>query len=233
MSKIQKKMKFIITINLLSSITYLYSLCNIEEPEMKCFSKKGLDCIYILFKLTFISSILISISIYIAIFNERKKYKIFHFLIFLFIYLLFYFLDHNNKIIKHGLFNFLGFLFSTLLLLVIFWIFNCLFYLIKKKQFFILILIFLSIIFFIFQLKKYTLNRFSCDRWAKGFNNSYIDNSSKNYPCNIYIPQHHSCYSSEFGSFFDFTKKYRPTCLDRNLIKYEKEKFLKDMNNLK
>ena len=82
-------------------------------------------------------------------------------------------------------------------------------------------------------MKYYKLNHFSCNGWDKGINDTYIDNFSKNFPCYINIPKPHSCYLSELGSFFDFTYKYRPTCLDRNLLISEKGRFLKHYGNLK
>ena len=212
------------------SISYLFSLHEIKGPHMTCFSRIRLKCIYFLIKLTFISSLLISISIYMILFNIYKKIHLF---IIFFIYFIFYLIDHNNKVIKHGLFNFLGFIFATLVLILIFCITRIFIVFIKKRKYFIIIIILIFFACFFFKLKEYKLNHFFCDKWAKGFNNTFIDNSSKDYPCHIYIPQPHSCYLSEIGPYFDFTRIYRPTCLDNSLIEYEKKKFLKDINSLK
>ena len=78
--------------------------------------------------------------------------------------------------------------------------------------FIILSLIPFSPIFFF--LKIYKLHYFSCNNWAKGLNNTYIDKTSKDYPCLINIPKNNSCYLTELGSFFDVTSKFRSTCLD-------------------
>jgi hypothetical protein len=82
-------------------------------------------------------------------------------------------------------------------------------------------------------LKKYKLKSFNCDNWSKGLNDSSIDNISKDYPCLIKIPSPHSCYLQEIGQYFDLSKKYRPTCLDPNILKKEKNNFLKDLKELK
>jgi hypothetical protein len=66
---------------------------------------------------------------------------------------------------------------------------------------------------------------------AKGLNDSYIDNTSKDYPCLINIPENNSCYLSEIGKFFDLTPKYRPTCLDNELLKRQSTYFLKSLKN--
>lgn len=81
--------------------------------------------------------------------------------------------------------------------------------------------------------KVYKLKNFSCNTWAKGLNQTEIDNNSKDYPCIITFPKPHSCFFSELGVYFDFTSKIRTTCLNNNLLKYEKVKILKDLGNLK
>jgi energy-coupling factor transporter transmembrane protein EcfT len=162
-----------------------------------------------------------------------NNYTKIHLFIIFFIYFIFYLIDHNNKVIKHGLFNFIGFLLSTLLLMLIFFITKIIIVFIKKRKYYIIILILITFSYSFYKFKKHKLNHFFCDKWARGFNNTFIDNSSKDYPCYIYIPQPHSCYLSEIGPYFDFTRIYRPTCLDHSLIEYEKKKFMIDINSLK
>ena len=225
------KNNFIIClIYICGSIIYLLSLRGIEGVNMECYSKINLGCIYTLVKLTFISSVLISISIYIIL---SRNYKKIHLLIILIIYLFFYLIDHSNQLIRHGLYNFIGLCIFTIFLLLIICLLHLLYYFYKKRKFFILILILFLFFFFIYNLKIYKLNHFSCDNWTKGLNNSYIDNISKDYPCSIYIPQPHSCYLNEIGQYFDFVSIYKQNCLESNLLKYEKEKFLKDIKKLK
>ena len=120
-----------------------------------------------------------------------------------------------------------------LVLIIIFSLAHFLIISIKKKKYFLIILILISSGCLIFKFRQYKINHFSCDTWAKGFNNTFIDNTSKDYPCYMYIPPPHSCYLPEIGPYFDFTRIYRPTCLDQNLIEYEKKKFLKDIKSLK
>ena len=220
----------ILLIYLIGAISYFLSLHEIKGPHMACYSRIRLKCIYFLVKLTFISSLLISISIYMILF---KNYKKIHLFIIFFIYFFFFLLDHNNKVIKHGLFNFLGFLLSTLVLIFIFCLAKFFFIFIKKRQYFIIILFLLFFGYIFLYFEKYKIKHFFCDNWAFGFNNTFIDNTSKDFPCHVFIPQPYTCYLSEIGPYFDFTRIYRPTCLDQKLIKYEKKKFLKDINSLK
>lgn len=225
-----KKSYLLFILYIFGVITYLLSLHEIEGVGMTCFKRNRIECLFILIILTFMSSFFISISIYLILF---KNYRKIHILIILFIYFIFYFIDHNAQIIEHGLFNFIGFAFCTIFLFLILCLLNLFYYLIKKRKFFIIFTLLFSFNYLIFKIKRYKLNHFSCDNWAKGLNNSYIDNSSKDYPCNIDIPKPHSCYIPEIGPYFDFSKLYRPTCLEAPLIRYDRYKFLNDMKNLK
>ena len=211
-------------------LSYFLSLREIKGANMTCYSRKRLDCIYFLIALTFISSLFISISIYMILFKDYKKIHLF---IIFSIYLYLYLIDHNNEVFKHGLYNFIGFILSILVLIIIFSIAHFLIISIKKKKYFLIILIFIFSSCLFFRFRQYKFNHFSCDTWAKGFNNTFIDNTSKDYPCYMYIPPPHSCYLPEIGHYFDFTRIYRPTCLDQNLIEFEKNKFLKDIKYLK
>lgn len=96
----------------------------------------------------------------------------------------------------------------------------------KYRNIYFVILLFFSFspIFLLFNI--YKLNHFSCKNWAKGLNNTYIDNISKDYPCLINIPKNNSCYLSEIGKYFDFSSKFRPSCLDKKLLKSQKDYFL-------
>ena len=133
----------------------------------------------------------------------------------------------------HGFYNFIGFVISTSILFLLLCFFRFLWIIFKKKAYFLLLLIIFPFPFFVFELTIYKLNHFSCHNWNKGLNNTYIDNFSKDYPCVINIPKPHSCYLSEIGPYFDFTAKYRPTCLDNKILKKEKTNFLKDLKSLK
>ena len=98
-----KKSYLLFILYIFGVITYLLSLHEIEGVGMTCFKRNRIECLFILIILTFMSSFFISISIYLILF---KNYRKIHILIILFIYFIFYFIDHNAQIIEHGLFNF-------------------------------------------------------------------------------------------------------------------------------
>ena len=227
MKMIKNILIFILYIS--GAIFYFLSLTHIEGLGMNCFSHGGIKCYYILAKLTLISGLLTGLSIYIIV---LKKYNKMHFLMIIVIYIFFFLLDHHSEIVKHGFYNFIGFSIITSIFFLSLNFFHFLVYLIKKKLYLISILIIIPFPFFYFKIKIYKLNHFSCVNWNKGLNNTYIDNSSKDYPCIINIPKPNSCYLSEIGPYFDFSTKYRPTCSAKNIMEKEKEKFLKDLNKL-
>ena len=230
-SFIKKNLKnlYLFLLYIIGIIFYILSLKDINALDMKCFNKTGVECYYILAILTFISSFFISISIYLILYKSYHKINL---IIICLIYSFLLYIDHNNGIIKHGMFNFLGFIFSTIFLLIIFCFFHFLIYLFKKRNYLLFISLIISISYFFFILKIYKLNHFNCDNWIKGLNESSIDNTSKDFPCKIKIPNPHSCYMGEIGKYFDLTSKYRPTCMDNNILKKEKKNFLNDIKDL-
>ena len=231
LNKIWNKKYYILIyiLNLFGVIFYLLSLAKIKGIVMECYGFKGVECYYRLAKLLLISSIFKSITIYLIII---KKYHFIHIIIIFIIYIVLLLIDHNTGIIKHGLYNFIGQLFITSLLLMFLFFISLLYHLYKKSKYFLLFLTIIPLPFLIINLRIYKLHHFSCDNWVKGLNNSYIDNNDKDYPCTINIPEKHSCYLSEIGPFFDLTKVYRPNCLDPKLLNSEKNKFINRFKHL-
>ena len=220
----------IIFLYIIGSIIYLISLKHLSGIDMRCFSYVGERCYYAIGIIISISSFIITLAIYIILFNNYNKL---HLIVISIIFFFLYLIDHNAEIVKHGLFNFVVFIIITLFLFIFFCYIHFLLYLYKKGNYFQLILLNVFLLSIYVSFKVYKLNHFSCDNWTKGLNNTVIDNTSKDYPCKIIIPQPHSCYISEMGRIFNLVDKFTPTCQDFNLIKFEKEKFLKDIQNIK
>ena len=223
------KEKKIILLYITGVIFYCISLTHLSGIGMRCFFWDGEKCYYALGILISISSFLISLTIYFILF---KNYKKLHFLNICIIYAFLYLIDHNAEIVKHGLFNFILFIITTFIFTLFISYFHLLFYLIKNRKYFTFFILSIPFPSLFILLKIYKLTHFQCDNWAKGLNNTFIDNLSKDYPCNIILPKPHSCYLSEIGHFFNFVDRYSPTCLNSKLIKFEKEKFLNDIEKL-
>ena len=103
----------------------------------------------------------------------------------------------------------------------------------KWRNIYFIFFLFLSFSPIYLFFNKYKSNHFSCKSWSRGLNDTYIDNSSKDYPCLVNIPKNNSCYLSEIGKYLDFSSKLRPTCLDNELLKSQKEYFLSALKSYK
>ena len=220
----QKKIYRIEILYIFGIFFYLLSLRHINGMGMRCFHQDGVQCLFIIAKLILCSSLFFGISIFLILLKYNKKI---HLIYILYIFIFFILIDHNNGIIKHGLYNFI----LLVLMIIILFFFLCFFYLLfkllKRKNYITLIIIFSSFIIIQITITKFKATHFSCIDWDRGLNNTYINNSEI-YPCKINIPQPHSCYLAEIGNFFDFSSKYRPTCLNSKLINDEQTSFLKE-----
>ena len=127
----KNKNKILILLIIISITFYIFSLCHIKALDMKCYNKKGVECFYLLATLTFISSIFISIVIYCIFYKNYTKIYLIYIIL---IYLLIFYLDHDDGLVKHGFFNILLFIISTLVLTIILNFIHYLFYLLKKKK---------------------------------------------------------------------------------------------------
>ena len=143
----QRKNKMIIILYTFGAILYLISLCHLSGVDMRCFFWFGEKCYYAIFILVFISSILISISIYIIIFQNNKKIHLF--IIFI-IYIFFYIIDNNAEVIKHGFYNFILSITMNLIIFIFLLYIHFLYYLFKNQKYFFFFYINNSNTFFIY-----------------------------------------------------------------------------------
>lgn len=229
-SKYKINAKIIILYNI-GALFYYWSLVRINIEDIICFKKRDLSCIYSIAGYVIISSIIINISIYVIFIFKLNKFHLFNIFI---IYLFLLFINHDSGLINHGIYNFLGFIILLFFSLILLFYITFLFFISKKLKYSYIFFVILFLIsfspFFVF-FNIYKLHNFSCNNWSKGLNDTYIDNSSKDYPCLINIPKNNSCYLSEIGKFFDLTSKFRPTCLDDKLIQSQSEYFLESMKS--
>ena len=85
-------------------------------------------------------------------------------------------------------------------------------------------IIFINILIYISIQKEYY-----CKDWAKGLNNTFINNNKNIYPCSINIPKE-KCLIDIFSPFLDFSKFLNINCKNRN----KNEKYLlMSISNLK
>ncbi len=151
----------------LGALSYYLSLYNLERANLPCYKYRGLQCLYFLAKLVFISSLLISYSIYLIIFKKQNKK---HLIIILLIFIYFYLIDHNSEIVKHGLYNFIAFIISTILLFLLIIILHSIYNLFIKKRYSIILFIICLLIYCYYISKSYKSKHFLCNNWTKGQN---------------------------------------------------------------
>ena len=139
------------------------------------------------------------------------------------------FKDHGDSFIHHGIINlfslFTFLIIGEIIILFLTFIIN----LIKKKKYNLLCQITMGIIalFFFFYIKN--KDKYYCNNWDKGINNTYINNNKSIYPCSINIPKK-KCLIELFSPLLDFSRIFNIKCEKRN----KKEKYiLKEMSNLK
>ena len=209
-------------ISLLFFLTYLLYFLSLE----KCYL--GIDDCptkikWIMLKIfeLIISCIILSILIEFLFYNLISKLNIIHIII---IFVLFYKYSHGLDFDNHGFFNFAAYFALLVVFLIIFIPFNLLIYMIKRKSKISIILytvfISLSIMLFIFIFKT---NIIDCNDWPKGLNNSFIQNNSSKYGCQITFPK--KCPYKIFSIFQDYTKILGINC-EKYKIYGGKEKLL-------
>ena len=180
---------------------YLYYLS--LEKCLEGFDICGEKSDWILKKLTqaVISYFILTLLLELMILNKASKYHLFHLII---IYSFFYYYRHGLDFHDHGYFNFLGGITIISILLLALLPFKGFVFLIKKKNK-LYISIYIGFLITIFIIYIYIANSYmNCNYWAKGLNNTYIDNNLEIHGCRIKFPKF--C-PYKLGKYvFDFTK---------------------------
>ena len=183
--KIKKNFnKIIIALFILNYYLYYLSL----EKCLEGFDICGEKSDWILKKLTqaVFSYLILTLLFELMIFNKVSKYHLFHIII-LFSY--FYNYSHGLDFHDHGYFNFVGGITIVSLLLLGLMPFNGYIFLIKKNNKIYLIIysgfLIIILIIYIFIANSHM----NCNDWAKGLNNTYIDNNINIHGCRIEFPK--------------------------------------------
>jgi hypothetical protein len=184
----------------------------------------------IIAKLVIASSGLMLFILYVIFY--LKIFSKFHLFNIIILYTVLFLKDQNAQIVKHGFYNFIGFIIITILLNIITLYAFILRYLFRKSRFLMIFLFMAPFPFLFILFKVYKKNHFFCGEWDKGLNNTLIDNDSKDYPCKINIPKNNTCFISEIGSLLDFTSLYRPTCNNIDYIKSQIRFFRRSLDRL-
>ena len=169
-----------------------------------------------------ISCLLTIILLELIILKKTSKLHLIHFVT---VFSLFYFYSNGIDFDNHGFYNIKYFFIIITFSLFVLLIFNCLLSLKKKKM--VLIYILMSFII-AYSLKDIIYYYSNCNDWAKGLNNTSIDNDINKYGCIIKIPKY--CLY-KIGRFFldkdRFSscnkRKYNPK---KQILKYSRSSFI-------
>ena len=232
----KRKLSFTFLINIFSNILafiflligrhlYIKSLLGCDGGEFKCIIKNKLD--YILDDIYYCthSAIYFLLFLFILQFKLCSFYQLFIFILIIFELI---YKDTGDSFLHHGILNLsalfvfiiVGELFILLLILIIKLSRHNKYDRIIRFNFIILLLI----ISIYFNFRNYYL----CKDWAKGLNETFINNDNNIYSCSIIIPQQ-KCLIDILSPFLDFSKLLNINCDKRK----EKEKYLlKNISNL-
>ena len=172
-----------------------------------------------------ISCILMEIILQLMILKIISKKNLIHIIIILIIFLIY---SHGQSFEDHGFYNF----FFYIILLLIFTIallpidFCVIYFNGKKNRVRIIIIYFLLILFTnIFLI----INKFDCNEWPRGLNNTYIENNNSKYGCQIQIPK--LCLYKGLEYFQDYTRLFQKNCKNNKNGKKQKVKITKLSNS--
>ena len=128
-----------------------------------------------------ISVMIINFLLVLIIHKIISKFHLFHFII---TFIRFYYYSHSSYYHDHGAFNLIFFFLFIFLFLLLLLIIKFIIFVFRIKYRYKLILTVLLL--FCYNL---LINPTNCDDWAKGLNNTYIDNNSSKYGCRIVFPK--------------------------------------------
>ena len=226
---LKKKSIFLILLKSLFILSYYLYYLSLE----KCyegFDRCGVKINWISLKLfeAIFSILILVLLIECMFYNIISKLNIIH--IILYYYIIFKY-SHGLDFQDHGFYNFFGCIIVLFLSLLFLIPINLLIYLIKKNKkkeaiIYIFIVLVLIIIYYCFFLRIYL----NCNDWSRGLNNTYIENNSSVYACQIQFPKY--C-PYKFGSYFlDLTKIQDIKCEENKnvaklkLLKFSNKKFI-------
>ena len=197
---------------------YIKSLIGCNGEEYECIIKSGIK--YILDDIFYLILSVFFFLCFLFLFH-LKLCSFYQLFIFILIILELIFKDNGDSFLHHGIFNlsslFILLISGELFINVIILIIN----LCNNRKFYPLIKFFIFTnllnIFIYLNIK----DKYFCKDWAKGLNNTYINNDKTIYSCSINIPTQ-KCLIDIFSPMFDFNKLKHINCNDRN----ENEKYL-------
>ena len=145
------------------------------------------------------------------------------YVIFLFLYLIIFINNQGAILSKHGTYNMIIFIVCLLVFLIIFLLSKWFYRNIKRKQFKIIILVFILIIFW--PILFFIFTNLGCKNWDIGLNNLKINNSKFENACYIKKPKY--CTINILDNILDLSKYTIKSCNNKRNSKNILEEFSK------
>jgi hypothetical protein len=183
-----------------------------------------------------ISCIIFIFMFQLMIFKIISKWHLIHVAI---IFFLFYLYSHGLEFPDHGYFNFVYYFIMFGVFTIILIPFDIILCFLKKNKnnkiivvLYFVFLIIVSIVLYFYLI----VYRSNCDDWAKGLNNTYIENDKNKYGCQIIPPKR--CVYKILDNVQDYTKIFGKECSKYSLIdkkqlfKYSKSPYINENTKL-
>ena len=210
---------------LLFAISYYFYYLSLE----KCFEGEDIctrKLKWIKIKVTqYVISVLLIVFLFsLMFFNIISKLHLIHFIS---IFIVFYRLSHSVYFHDHGAFNLVG-LFVILLFSLIFnFILKLVFVILKIKYKYKFALIIILLLFY-----NSLRDPMNCDDWAKGLNNTFIENDKNKYGCQIRFPT--KCqykvieYTQDISSLSHINCKNKNKNARENILKFSNSPYINE-----
>ena len=190
----------------LSYLQYYKSLEKCTKGEDKC--PRKINWIRAKIKEVIFSCLIMVILFELIIYKKISRLHLIHMI---FTFIMFYLYSHGLNFENHGYYNFKGYFILFIIFFVLFLPINFLIYLIQKKKKIIIILYIIILIFSLVLINTlYNIYTTNCNDWPKGLNNSFVQNNSKKYGCQIIFPKR--CPYHVFSKYLDYTKFIGKEC---------------------
>ena len=198
----------------LSYLFYLLSLESCSRGEGPCSTDFNWIKIKVIEEI--ISCVLMTIMTQLIILKIISKIHLIHIII---IFIIFYSFRHGMDFVDHGYFNFIFYLIIVGILNSLMLPLDLMLLCLKKDNNKIFVLLYFGLFFLLgVIIYNYLFNyKSNCSEWPKGLNNTFIDNNSTKYGCQIEFPKR--CAFKVLDYIQDYTKIRGLDCQSLNTKK--------------
>ena len=212
-SHYSKRKKYLEILSIIISITsyvfYYLSLGGCDGTQTECLKNSNIAYYYLLVSYCFMSAGLISFLFFLIIIKHISKLHLIHIII---IFGILFLSDTGSTLMKHGIYNIIGFIIFFIFYSGILFIVSIVQELIINKSLPIKLIVINSVLLVIIFSRFLVHNalKSECKDWDLGLNNTRIKDDINKYPCQINRPI--SCHLNFFNNKQDLSKLLKLKC---------------------